>query len=112
MARQWVENIRAVCQDQNVAFSLTYRLSPHVTLVAQDRFLKTSNVLNQQNFASTGGVSGGAQARGGEQCSCGADHGEDRGWVFGGLVAAIRGEERVSDEEESEAEKKDGGFLH
>jgi hypothetical protein len=48
-------------QDQNVAFSLTYRLSPHVTLVAQDRFLKTSNVLNQQNFASTGGVSGGAQ---------------------------------------------------
>ncbi|MGA8342916.1 MAG: hypothetical protein WB781_13350, partial [Candidatus Sulfotelmatobacter sp.] len=48
-------------QDQNVSVSLQYRLSPHVTFVAQDGFLKTSNVLNQQNFAPTGGVFGGAQ---------------------------------------------------
>lgn len=48
-------------QDQNLSFSLQYRLSPHVTLVAQDGFLKTSNVLNQQNFSPAGSVSGGAQ---------------------------------------------------
>src|SRR6202162_1676687 len=48
-------------QDQNVSFSLQYRLSPHVTFSAQDRFLKTSNVLNQQNVALTEGVFGGAQ---------------------------------------------------
>ena len=48
-------------QDQNVSVSLQYRLSPHVTFSAQDGFLKTSNVLNQQNFAPTGGVFGGAQ---------------------------------------------------
>ena len=47
--------------DQNVSFDLQYRLSPHVTFVAQDGFLKTSNVLNQQNFAPGGGVYGGAQ---------------------------------------------------
>lgn len=47
--------------DQNVSFDLHYRLSPHVTFVAQDGFLKTSNVLNQQNFAPGGGVYGGAQ---------------------------------------------------
>ena len=49
-------------QDQNVSFSLQYRLSPHVTFSAQDGFLKTSNVLNQQNFVPAGGVFGGAQA--------------------------------------------------
>lgn len=49
-------------QDQNVSFNLNYRLSPHVTLVAQDGFLKTSNVLNQQSFSPVGTVSGGAQA--------------------------------------------------
>jgi hypothetical protein len=48
-------------QDQNASVSLQYRLSPHVTFVAQDGFLKTSNVLNQQNFAPAGAVSGGAQ---------------------------------------------------
>jgi len=48
-------------QDQNASFSLQYRLSPHVTFVAQDGFLKTSNVLNQQNFSPTGAVSGGTQ---------------------------------------------------
>ncbi len=47
--------------DQNVSFDLHYRLSPHVTFTAQDGFLKTSNVLNQQNFAPAGAVSGGAQ---------------------------------------------------
>ena len=53
-----------------------------------------------------------AGARGGEECSCGSDYGKDRGWVFGGLYAAILRVERVSDEEEGEAEKKEGGFLH
>lgn len=48
-------------QDQNALVSLQYRLSPHVSFVAQDGFLKTSNVLNQQNFSPTGGVFGGAQ---------------------------------------------------
>jgi hypothetical protein len=48
-------------QDQNVSFSLQYRLSPHVTFVAQDGFLKTSNVLNQQNLSPEGAVFGGAQ---------------------------------------------------
>lgn len=48
-------------QDQNVSFTLRYRLSPHVTFSAQDGFLKTSNVLNQQNIALTEGVFGGAQ---------------------------------------------------
>ena len=48
-------------QDQNASVSLQYRLSPHVTFSAQDGFLKTSNVLNQQNFSPTGGVFGGAQ---------------------------------------------------
>ena len=48
-------------QDQNVSFSLQYRLSPHVTFTAQDGFLKTSNVLNQQNVTLTEGVFGGAQ---------------------------------------------------
>jgi hypothetical protein len=48
-------------QDQNVSFSLQYRLSPHVTFSAQDGFLKTSNVLNQQNFSPAGAVFGGAQ---------------------------------------------------
>jgi hypothetical protein len=47
--------------DQNVSVGLEYRVSPHVTLSAQDGFLKTSNVLNQQNFAPAGAVSGGAQ---------------------------------------------------
>lgn len=47
-------------QDENLSTSLQYRLSPHVTLSAQDGFLKTSNVLNQQNFLPTGAVFGGA----------------------------------------------------
>jgi hypothetical protein len=47
--------------DQNLSFALRYRLSPHVTFVAQDSLLKTSNVLNQQNLVSGVGVYGGAQ---------------------------------------------------
>jgi hypothetical protein len=47
--------------DQNLSFNLQYRLSPHVTLSAQDGFLKTSSVFNQQNFSPTGAVFGGAQ---------------------------------------------------
>jgi hypothetical protein len=47
--------------DQNVSIDLQYRLSPHVTLSARDGFLKTSNVLNQQNFEPAAAVSGGAQ---------------------------------------------------
>jgi hypothetical protein len=39
--------------NQNLGISLSYRLSPHVTLSLRDSFLKTSNVLNQpsQDFA-------------------------------------------------------------
>src|SRR5258708_15081396 len=48
-------------QDQNVSIGVQYRLSPHVTLSAQDAFLKTSNVLNQQNLQPAGLVSGAAQ---------------------------------------------------
>jgi hypothetical protein len=48
-------------QDENASFSLQYRLGPHVTFSAQDGFLKTSNVLNQQNVAPADGVFGGAQ---------------------------------------------------
>ncbi|MGD1078777.1 MAG: hypothetical protein ABR881_10700 [Candidatus Sulfotelmatobacter sp.] len=47
--------------DQNMSVDLNYRLSPHVTLSARDGFLKTSNVLNQQNFEPVGSVSGGTQ---------------------------------------------------
>jgi len=47
--------------DQNLSFDLQYRLSPHVTFSAQDGFLKTSNILNQQSLATGEGVYGGAQ---------------------------------------------------
>jgi hypothetical protein len=40
--------------DQNAWLNLTYRLSPHVTLSAQDGFQKSSNVFNQPDF--TGGI--------------------------------------------------------
>lgn len=48
-------------QDQNVSIGVQYRLSQHVTLSAQDGFLKTSNVLNQQNLEPAEAVSGGAE---------------------------------------------------
>jgi len=47
--------------DQNAAIDFQYRLSPHVTFSASDRFQKSSNVFNQPDLTSTGGVSGGAQ---------------------------------------------------
>src|SRR5215469_231554 len=46
--------------DQNASLRFTYRVSPHVTLTAQDGFQKSSNVLNQTDFAS-GTVSGQTQ---------------------------------------------------
>src|ERR1700693_1536056 len=49
-------------QDQNLSIDLKYRLTAHVTLFAQDGFLKTSNVLNQQSYSPAGAVFGGAQA--------------------------------------------------
>jgi hypothetical protein len=50
--------------DQNASISFQYRLSPHVTFSAMDGFQKTSNVFNQPDVASAGGVSGGAQGSG------------------------------------------------
>lgn len=47
--------------DQNAAIEFEYRLSPHVTFSAMDRFQKTSNVLNQPTDFGSGTVSGGAQ---------------------------------------------------
>ena len=47
--------------DQNASLSFTYRLSPHVTLTAQDGFQKSSNVFNQPDLASAGTVSGQSQ---------------------------------------------------
>lgn len=47
--------------DQNAAIDFTYRLSPHVTFAAHDGFQKSSSVLNQQDLASAGAVSGGIQ---------------------------------------------------
>jgi hypothetical protein len=46
--------------DENASLSFTYRLSPHVTLSAQDGFQKSSNVFNQPDFAA-GTVSGQTQ---------------------------------------------------
>jgi len=48
-------------QDQNAALRFQYRLSPHVTFSAGDRFQKTSNVLNQVDLVSSP-VFGGAQS--------------------------------------------------
>ena len=47
--------------DQNASIDFHYRLSPHVTFSARDRFQKSSNVFNQPDLASAGAVSGGAQ---------------------------------------------------
>ena len=48
--------------DQNASIELEYRLSPHVTFSAIDSFQKSSNVFNQPDLVSSGGVSGGTQA--------------------------------------------------
>jgi len=45
--------------DQNLGVTLSYRLSPHVTLSLRDSFQQTSNVLNQPNSDLSNPVSGG-----------------------------------------------------
>jgi len=47
--------------DQNGAIQFDYRLSPHVTFTASDRFQKSSTVFNQPSDFSSGTVSGGTQ---------------------------------------------------
>src|SRR5579864_4249179 len=47
--------------DHNALLAFEYRVSPHVTFSAHDSFQKSSNVLNQPNFATADAVSGGAQ---------------------------------------------------
>jgi hypothetical protein len=47
--------------DHNASIEFEYRLSPHVTFSAIDDFQKSSNVFNQPDLASSGGVSGGTQ---------------------------------------------------
>jgi hypothetical protein len=47
--------------DQSAALNFQYRLSPHVSLSAQDRFYKSSNAFNEPDPTSTTIVSGGTQ---------------------------------------------------
>ena len=47
--------------DENASIEFDFRLSPHVTFSARDGFQKSSNVFNQPDLASVGGVSGGTQ---------------------------------------------------
>jgi hypothetical protein len=47
--------------DHNASLKFQYRLSPHVTFTAEDAFLKSSNVFNQQNLGPALSVSGGAE---------------------------------------------------
>jgi hypothetical protein len=47
--------------DHNASIEFEYRFSPHVTFSAIDDFQKSSNVFNQPDLASAGGVSGGTQ---------------------------------------------------
>lgn len=47
--------------NQNASITFEYRLSPHVTFSASDRFSKTSNVFNQPDPTSATAVSGSAQ---------------------------------------------------
>jgi hypothetical protein len=47
-----------------------------------------------------------AGARRSKECSCGADYGEDSGWIFRGFIASTLCVQRKGDgEKESEAEK-------
>lgn len=48
--------------DQNATLNFQYRLSPHVTMTAQDRFQKTSNIFNQPDPTASTVVSGGIGA--------------------------------------------------
>ena len=47
--------------DHNAALQVAYRLSPHVTLSAEDHFQKSSNVFNNPNIDASTVVSGAAQ---------------------------------------------------
>jgi len=47
--------------DHNALIAFEYRVSPHVSFSAHDSLQKSSNVLNQPNFAMADAVSGGAQ---------------------------------------------------
>jgi hypothetical protein len=47
--------------DHNAAVQVTYRLSPHVTLSAEDHFQKSSNVFNNSNIDASMVVSGASQ---------------------------------------------------
>ena len=48
-----------------------------------------------------------------EERSCGADYGKNGRWVFRGVGAAVLCVQREGDgEQESEADKHKGGFLH
>jgi len=49
-------------QDQNAALDFQYRLSPHVTASLRDSFQKSSNVFNQPDLLSAGGVPGSGQS--------------------------------------------------
>jgi hypothetical protein len=46
--------------DHNVSLKFKYRLSPHVTFSAEDAFVKSSNIFNQQNLGPALSTSGGA----------------------------------------------------
>ncbi|QNI33477.1 hypothetical protein H7849_05885 [Alloacidobacterium dinghuense] len=48
--------------DQNLAFDLQYRLSPHLTATVRDSFRKSSNVFNQSYPFTGEGISGSAQS--------------------------------------------------
>jgi hypothetical protein len=45
--------------DHNASLKFKYRLSPHVTFSAEDAFVKSSNIFNQQNLGPALSVSGG-----------------------------------------------------
>ena len=46
--------------DHNASLKFKYRLSPHVTFSAEDAFVKSSDIFNQQNLGPALSVSGGA----------------------------------------------------
>lgn len=48
--------------DQNASLNFDFRLSPHVTFTATDRFQKTSNVFSNPDFASFSTISGSSAA--------------------------------------------------
>jgi len=47
--------------DQNASLNFDYRLSPHVSFSAIDRFQKSSNVFSNPDFVSAGTISGSTQ---------------------------------------------------